>query len=276
MSGEGVNPPLQPIILSMDVDDDDSVESEYRLRVGNHIKYLTIAPGTFDRDTLSFPLQSLPPLPDNAEWTVARISRDRNSNDLRISPSNRALAGVQCQWHQTRVDCLELERTTQLTATAYEAVLHSNLPVALFRSPATVIAKIARFEYELPRIERETRAYQLLEDSGVAPRFLAHVHENGRIMGFLLEKIEGRPASIQDLSACEAALGRLHKLGLVHGDVNRYNFLVAEEGVKLIDFERSCESAGLDLMRKELEIVRAELGDESGRGGGFMFHGDID
>lgn len=140
-----------------------------------------------------------------------------------------------------------------------------------------MIAKIPRFEWKLPRIEQETRLYQLLEGSGLAPRFLGHVHENGRIMGFLLERIEGRPASLQGLIACEAALEKLHGLGLIHGDVNRYNFLVTDEGedVKLINFERFQENAGPALMSEELEDLRAEMVDESGRGRGFMFHGNI-
>lgn len=263
-------PPTQPVILSMEVDDDDSFESEYRLRIGNQVKYLIISPRTFDRDTLSFPIQSLPSLPYNEEWTVAHISRDETSGDLKTSISNRTLAGVRCQWHHTLVDCLELEKTKQLTAMAFEAVVHSLLPTTL-PSPATIIAKIARFEWELPRVEQETRAYQLLEGSGLTPRFLGHVHENGRIMGFLLEKIEGRPASFQDLGICEAALGKLHELGLIHGDVNRYNFLVTEEGVKLLDFECLLQDASPESMRKELETVRAELAEESGRGGGFIF-----
>ncbi|KAL2867389.1 uncharacterized protein BJX67DRAFT_85035 [Aspergillus lucknowensis] len=98
----------------------------------------------------------------------------------------------------------------------------------IFQSPVTttMIAKIARFEWEIPHIERGTRAYQLLEGSGLAPRFLAHIHENGRIMGLLLDKIEGRSASIQDLDICEAALGKLHELGFLHGNVNRCNLLV--------------------------------------------------
>lgn len=156
---------------------------------------------------------------------------------------------------------------------AFEALAHS-IPPTTLSPPATVIAKIARFEWELPRIEQETRAYQLLEGSGLAPRFLAHVHENGRIMGFLLEKTEGRSASFQDLSICEATLGKLHELGLVHGDANRYNFLVTEAGAKLLDFECLRENASPELMSKELENLRTELVDESGRGGGFIFHGD--
>lgn len=116
----------------------------------------------------------------------------------------------------------------------------------------------------------------MLEGSGLAPRFLGHIHENGRIIGFLLEKMEGRFASFQDLRTCETALGKLHELGFKHGDVNRYNFLITEDGVKLLDFECLLENASPESMRKELESLRAELVDESGRGGGFIFQGEID
>jgi RIO-like serine/threonine protein kinase len=98
---------------------------------------------------------------------------------------------------------------------------------------------------------------QLLQGSGLAPLFLGHIHENGRIIGLLIEKIKGRPASFQDLSICETALGELHKLGHAHGDVNRYNFLVTEEGVKLLDFECLLENASPKSMREELESLRA-------------------
>ena len=89
-------------------------------------------------------------------------------------------------------------------------------------------------------------------------------------MGSLLEKIKGRAASIQDLSMCETALEKLHELGLLHGDANRYNFLVTEEGVKLLDFEHLQENASPEAMHKELESVRMELMENSGRGGGFI------
>lgn len=267
--------PPSPIVLSMEVDDDDSFESEYRLRIGNSVKYIIISPKTFDRDTLSFPVQSLPSLPWYDEWTVAHISRDGTSGDLKFSLSNRELAGVKCQWHRTLVNCLELEKINLLTAMTFEATIsHSILPI-LAQSPVnTIIAKIARFEWEIPRIQNETRAYQLLEGSGLSPRFLGHIHENGRIIGFLLEKIEGRSASIQDLSICETNLKKLHELGLLHKDPNRYNFLVTKEGVKLLDFEHLEENASPESMHQELESVRAELMENSGRGRGFIIHDD--
>ncbi|KAJ0415800.1 hypothetical protein BJY00DRAFT_326751 [Aspergillus carlsbadensis] len=267
--------PVHPVILSMEVDDDDAFESEYRLRVGNSVKYLVISPKTFDRDTLSFPVQSLPSIPWSDDWTVARISRDATSGALKTSFSTRALSGVKCQWHSTLVDCFDLEKTKLLTETAFEAVSHSPIP-SIPHPPETIIAKIARFEWEIPRIEGETKAYQLLEGSGLAPRFLGHIHESGRIMGFLLEKMAGRAASIDDLGIREAALKKLHGLGFLHGDANRYNFLITEEGVQLLDFESFQENAGLEAMQQKLESLQLELTEESGRGGGFTFSGDSD
>ncbi|KFX87812.1 hypothetical protein V490_08012 [Pseudogymnoascus sp. VKM F-3557] len=151
---------LQPKIISMEVDDEDSYESEYRLQIGTQIKYLVINPGTYDRDTLSFPLSSLPPLQYDVAWTVANISR---------SPTGSLLTSL------STLSCLDLERTEQLTAAAYEAVPSSALAATLTASP--VIFKIARFESEIPRLEQETRAYKLLEGSGLAPRFLGHMEE---------------------------------------------------------------------------------------------------
>lgn len=266
---------MVPEVLSMEVDDDDDFESYYRLRIGKQVKYLTVSPGTFDRDTLSWPIGSLPSLPYNETWTVANLSRDKTSGELQYSTHDQPMAGVNNQWHQVNVDCLSLEKTKQLTAMALEAVSHS-LPTSPDNAQTKFVAKIARFEWEVPRIEQETRAYQLLEGTGLAPRFLGHIHENGRVMGFLLEKLEGRSAYFEDLGQCEEAVRSLHRLGLLHGDVNRYNFLITDEGVKLIDFESSNENASPESMQKELEKIRTNLTDESGRGGGFMFSGDED
>lgn len=76
------------------------------------------------------------------------------------------------------------------------------------------------------------------------------------MIGFVLEKVAGRAAGIGDLVACREVLGRLHGRGVVHGDVNRFNFVVGEGGeVRIIDFERA-EVGG-----EEEEARRWELGD---------------
>ena len=118
------------------------------------------------------------------------------------------------------VNSLELERIQQLTGATFEAIRPSTLPL-IPAPPATVIAKTVPFEWEIPRIETETRIYQLLEGTGLAPAFLGHVHENGHVMDLLLKKAEGLFASIDDMSKCTAALQELHKLGLRHDDVDR-------------------------------------------------------
>jgi hypothetical protein len=108
----------------MEVDGDNEVESEYRIRVGNKIRYIEVAPGTFDGDTLSFPLVSLPSLPySDDKWTTAYISRDAESGELRTSLSERQLAGVQNLWHSTQINVLNLERVERLTVTASVAMI---------------------------------------------------------------------------------------------------------------------------------------------------------
>ncbi|KAI9741544.1 MAG: hypothetical protein M1818_004350 [Claussenomyces sp. TS43310] len=77
-------------------------------------------------------------------------------------------------------------------------------------------------------MENETRAYRTfneykeVEVPAVAPALLAHVAENGCVIGILLEKLDGVFASMDDLPECEEALRRLYRMDMVHGDVNRY------------------------------------------------------
>ena len=83
--------------------------------------------------------------------------------------------------------------------------------------------------------------------------------------------MDRKSASIGDLSDCEPALRKFHSLGLLHGDVNRYNFLVGKDGVKLIDFERFEGNVTDERKRKEMQGLRAEFVDRSGRGAGLVF-----
>jgi hypothetical protein len=141
-----------PSIISMEVDDDNENESEYRLRIGNKVKYLKVAAATFDRDILSFPLASLPPLPyDDDNWTVAHICRDAESGTLRTSLSGQKLAGVQNVWHSTSINALDLERIERLTGSTFEAAMctpttSNTVKTAALPLPSKFVAKIARFE----------------------------------------------------------------------------------------------------------------------------------
>ncbi|OJJ77249.1 hypothetical protein ASPBRDRAFT_36444 [Aspergillus brasiliensis CBS 101740] len=267
------SPHPSPTILSTDVSSRD--DSDYRILLQTQVRYLTIRPGTFDRTTLSMPLSSLPNLPDEPTWNTAYISRDPVSGELTVDLQNRDLIGITDIWHPSQIDCLDLKRTRQLTATTFEATYRSTEPLsaATSESSTTVIAKVARFEWEIPRLSRETSIYKILQDTSLAPRFLGHVHEHGRVIGFILEKIEGRAAGVEDLPGCQEVLGRLHGLGILHGDVNRYNFVVRDDGntVHLIDFENSRQAKGATaLMRAEMDSLGEQLVEETGRGAGFV------
>jgi hypothetical protein len=93
--------------------------------------------------------------------------------------------------------------------------------------PATAVLVTDWMPGHWQGIENDACAYATIQsrDPGLAPRFLAHVAENGsssssRVIGFLLEHIsDAREAGPADLVACRAALARLHALGISRGAV---------------------------------------------------------
>lgn len=260
-------------VLSQAIDDEEGL---YRLRVGQKVHYLTVSTDVFDDDTMCRPYLLIPKLsgllPDGA-WTSMTISRNKQDGTLICAPSTEPLREIETTWHDEHVDVLSLEREERFRSGVHE-VQYNNAPA---------IEKIACFPWQVPQIERETWAYSELahhhrqhpDEPLIGPRFLAHLKENdGRVVGFLLEKLEGKPACIDDLADCEALLGRLHGgVGLVHGDVNRYNFIVNRAkghdhgaDIRLVDFEhtRAFEEG---LAKEELMSLPTELTEETGRGG---------
>lgn len=242
-----------------------------RILVGKRVKDIVIRPNALDTDQLDdLPLNFetiLPPLPYEEEsWTVGQITRDLTGT-LQATLSSPAKAHVQNVWHSRLVDFLHLQRVKQLTLLTRECTWNEQPQP----EHSLVIAKMARFEWEIPYIEAETKAYRLLEGTRLGPRFLGHVHEEGRVIGFLLEKVEGRFAGPEDLEKCTASLKRLHDLGVLHGDCNRYNFIVGRDNrVTLIDFETSRMNADTAEMEAEMTGLEGKLVDESKAGAGFV------
>lgn len=127
---------------------------------------------------------------DQVSWTTAYISRDPDSKELQTHLESHALQGVSPVhlFHSRTVDVLSLKRVKKLTPSTFEAQIEAT--TEFDDGETNVIAKVARFEWEIPRFERETAAYKLLSHrdatSRLVPRFLAHVAEHGRVIGFLL------------------------------------------------------------------------------------------
>lgn len=64
---------------------------------------------------------------------------------------------------------------------------------------------------------------------------------------------------------------RLHDRGILHGDCNRYNFIVGpDEKVTLIDFADAKIDADTEMMEREMASLEEQLREETGRGGGFI------
>lgn len=136
----------------------------------------------------------------------------------------------------------------------------------------TWILKVARFRHEIPALQQEVSIYSTLTSSAfpLAPKFVGFVYEEtkARTVGFLMEEIVGKIPDIHNLKHCEKTVRLLHTCGIVHGDLNKYNFLMTEHGAKIFDFEASAARGEVDpsAAEEELKSLPGKLTDESGIG----------
>ncbi|KAI0541720.1 alpha-galactosidase A [Xylaria digitata] len=240
-----------PRLISMEVSRGGRSDCYYRILANRCVKYVTIKAGALSAEALDdMPLDFqniLPLLPYYEDtWKSASVTRNPSSGQLEVAFSSADLPGVGITWHPRIVDSLDIQRTKRLTLLAQECKWKAYM-------------------------EAETRIYQLLAGRGIAPEFLAHIHEAGRVIGFLLEKIpNGRNAEPPDLEICKTTLRRLHALGLVHGDCNKYNFIICPDGhAVLIDFDHTEACTDPALMEAEMASLEAQLAETTGRGGGL-------
>ena len=257
----GAAPRIQLLQANIDPGDD---ESELRILVdGTFVKYLTIEAGVYDVDDMCFEpalVALLPTLPPG-NWNEGHISKNSTTDRPYFTKTARSqLPGVTNLWHDLMIDHLELHRGTKLRSNVYMVTC------AYFDEP--VVAKFARFAWEIPYLEAETTAYRWINDHQVGPKFLGHLHEEGRVIGFIMEQIQNcRHAELEDLTLCQQTLSRLHTLGFKHGDINKHNFLIQDKTAILIDMESVTRCSDTDVLNEEFRRLKEELQDTSGRGG---------
>src|SRR5579859_3236795 len=175
-----------------------------------------------------------------------------------ITFSKRNFKGVTTLWHSKTIDRTTLPVVRVIKANVFKVQYNGSWAVA----------KFVRLEFEIRFIEAETVLYRKIEAHHIAPKFLGHLHENGRVVGRLFEYIDGSRAEKEDYEACATVLRRLHSLQLVHGDINLDKFLVLRqvpEKVILVDFE-TCRRGTEDERMREARQLEQEFIDDLRRG----------
>lgn len=253
---------LDTRLLQASVDAED--QSEFRILVDRKfIKYLTIDSGLYDVDDMCFGpslVSMLPPLPPG-DWNQGHISLNTLNGRPHFARVMKAqLPAVTHLWHPLQIDYLELHMGRKLRSNVYEATCP--------RFNSTNVVKFARFAWETPQIDAETAAYQWIKNHQISPKFLGHLSEAGRVIGFIIERItDNRHATSDDLSLCQLTLSKLHQLGIKHGDINKHNFLVHNGKATLIDFDNSTRDNDANALDREFRAIQEELQDTSGKGG---------
>jgi predicted Ser/Thr protein kinase len=250
-------------LLQASVDPDEG-ESDFRILVdGKFVKYLTIDPKLYSADDMCFePTLNciIPPLPPG-DWNTGRISLNCADGRPHFSEVKKVeLPGVTHLWHPLRIDHLDLHMGREFMPNVYEATTPQfDLPI---------LVKFATFPYEIHYLDSETSAYQWLQNHQIGPQFLGHLTEEGRVIGFAMERITNfRHATPDDLALCQQALSKLHRLNIKHGDINKHNFLIHDDRATLIDFESALQCNNAEVLEEEFRGLEKELSDMSGRGG---------
>lgn len=141
-------------LLQVSADPDN--ESHFRILVGSKfIKYLTINTGLYSLDNMCFApslISLLPPLPPGG-WNVGHVSKDLTHGRPYFATATKIpLRKITHIWHPFQIDHLELEIGQKLRSNVYETTSP--------RFNSTIIAKFARFSWEIPYLDSETAAYE--------------------------------------------------------------------------------------------------------------------
>ncbi|KAI0485381.1 hypothetical protein F4859DRAFT_379590 [Xylaria cf. heliscus] len=228
------------------------------------------------------------------DWNLGHLAVPNGSNAKFVLASTElvrleeavGLLSAGPAWRDEKIDLVPLldalyehrknEQVVPYTVTDIQCMNH--LSAVVLPTPASIAAAVPLVGSEVVGvwawqpghahgISNESYVYSIIQsrDPGLAPRFLAHITDNGtRIIGFLLECIAGaREAGPADLAKCKDALSRLHALGIAHsGLLVRHSFLVCGDEVLLQGFGGSFETTDKELLRRELESLEQVLAQQ--------------
>ncbi|KAE8348503.1 hypothetical protein BDV28DRAFT_164343 [Aspergillus coremiiformis] len=205
---------------------------------------------------------------DDNTWETLTVSKDESGIRTKCdSFKPHALQEQEIPGTYERINIFDLEILQEF----------KNRVFRVQRGEVQYFLKIARFGFELAWLVQEIKVYDLLTqyNSALAPRIVGYVFEEmpDRVIGFIVEEIHGSRPNTLHFEACQVALQELHDLDILHGDINRDNLFITDEGVKFIDFEDSCIMNSAENKEEwdkkksdEMQSLMEKLADDSGRG----------
>jgi hypothetical protein len=175
---------------------EDPYDSYYRFLVDEqHVKYVKTAPETFSVERRFLRLEERSVVEDifpqfpRGDWNSAYVAKDTKTGVISfIGTEVEEHKGVQNVWHPAQLSELDFTCQEYIKTGSVELMTHPGL-----NDGKPVLVKTAMWPWEIDRMELETTIYQRLDGSGISPAFLGHVMEGekGRIIGFVLEWVEG-------------------------------------------------------------------------------------
>jgi serine/threonine protein kinase len=253
-------------VLSLDLEENDYL---YRIRKNSRIVYVSVLDGDiFPRDCRTDGDRVLSKLREIPEW-------EEEWKTLTVRRGFHGIDSTADEFMPHGLDLRQLNIPGAVFLNLLDLTTVSRISDRVSRvkyDGETWILKVARFRHEIPALQQEVWIYSTLTSTGfpLAPKFIGFVYEEteARIVGFLMEEIFGETADIHNLKDCVETVRLLHAFGIVHGDLNKYNLLMTEQGAKIFDFEASAAQGNVDpaAAEEEVKALASKLADESGIG----------
>jgi hypothetical protein len=213
------------------------------------------------------------------DWNVANLVLSTNGKFLVDSTENKRFPDATAIWNASKIDLLELGECLE-QCEANELQLLGHVPSNAYPSPEGFgIPKVLAFwNFNLEGqhnhgLSQESYIYSLFQDISIAPRFLAHLTDNHeRVIGYVLESVPARQASISDLDLCQDVLRKLHDMGIAHGNISKECFLIRTDIpiAQLQFFYESYETSDRAIFDKEIssleEVLQQRVEREDNRG----------
>jgi hypothetical protein len=208
------------------------------------------------------------------DWNIGYLIR--KPGELRYSLDSTdqgTLAAVEKIWHPSKIDYMALDKPLELDALELQGELQcmGQICSTLHDGHHFGVAQVVvNFDWCPERVygpDHETEIYSLIENHGIGPKFLAHVTENNdRVIGYMVERVKARRATLSDLAACRNVLKKLHSLGVAHGSAGALrdaHFLITSDGqdtrALLHDFGGSFQTDDQTVLDAELNSLEGVL-----------------